>query len=171
MIFKNLIPNLNYILTFNYKAYKTLLSIIAKKINMKSTIKFFFLVSVLFVVASCSKNPEKLLPKKDGTWTGTATTTLVGLGTFTDVVEYTFEKTTGTIKDDSGDITNFTWSYDKKNDALTVTQTDGTDVTVIVYTVSDVKKDSEKWEFTNGTINGDVITTSDYTQTVSLVRK
>lgn len=139
---------------------------------MKTTFRLFFMAAIVCLVASCAKNPAKLLMKKDGTWTATAITTIPGFGTFTDISEITFNDGTGTTKDlSTGDITSFTWEYDKKNETITMTQTDGTDVYVTVHKVSEVKKDSETWTFANGTENGVIITTSDFTQTITLVRK
>lgn len=136
---------------------------------MKNITKTLFAFTAILFIASCSKNPEKLLVKKDGTWTAVSTTTVTGIGTTTETVEFTFKDGTGTIKDSSGDITNFTWSYDKKEERITLTEKDGSDTYVFIYTVSDVKKDSEKWTSYKFTVNG--VDVPGVSQTVALTRK
>lgn len=139
---------------------------------MKTTIKLFFFAAIISLFASCAKNPEKLLVKKDGIWTATAVTTIPGLGTYTDISEATFTDGSGTMKDiATGDITNFTWSYDKDAEQITITMVDGSDVTVMKNAVSEIEKDSEKWTFVSGTLNGVAFTTADFTQVTTLVRK
>jgi len=139
---------------------------------MKTTIKLFIITAIVSLITSCAKNPEKLLVKKDGIWNATAVTTIPGFGTYTDANEITFTDGGGTSKDIStGDVSTFTWVYDKKNEVITITTVDGADTYVIVNKVSEVEKDSEKWTFVNGTENGVIFTTSDFTQVTTLTRK
>jgi outer membrane biogenesis lipoprotein LolB len=136
---------------------------------MKNLTKTLFAFTAILFIASCSKNPEKLLVKKDGTWSAVSTKTIVGFGTDTENVEFTFKDGTGTVKDSGGDITSFTWSYDKKEKRITLTEVIGTDTYVFVYDVSEVKKDSEKWTSYSFTTNG--VTVPGVSQTVALTRK
>lgn len=135
---------------------------------MKNLTKILFAFVAILFIASCSKNPEKLLVKKDGTWTAKYTTTVTGIGTTTETVTITFKEGTGTVTD--GTTTeNFTWSYDKKEERITINQTTGGDNYVYIYDVTEVKKDSEKWTSYKFTVNG--VDIPGLTQTVELTRK
>ncbi len=136
---------------------------------MKNITKTLLAFTAILFIASCGKNPEKLLVKKDGLWTAVSTTTITGFGTETENVEFTFKEGTGAVKDSDGDITNFTWSYDKKEERITLTETDGTDTYVFVYDVSEIKKDSEKWTSYSIKVNGTDL--PGFSQTVALTRK
>ena len=138
---------------------------------MKTTIKLFFFAAMISLFASCAKNPAKLLVSKDGIWTATAVTTIPGLGTYTDVNEITFSDGTGTTKDALGVTTTFTWSYDKKAEQMTITTVESGNTTITINAVSEIEKDSEKWHFVSGTLNGVTVTTADFTQVTTLVRK
>ncbi len=138
---------------------------------MKTTIKLFFLAAIVTLIASCAKNPEKLLVKKDGKWTAISTTTLVGFGTFIDTTDVTFTDGSGTMTDNAGISTPFTWSYDKKAAQITLTQIDGADTYVTVSNVTEIETDSEKWTMVSSTVNGTLISSADLTSVMVLTRK
>ena len=139
---------------------------------MKNTIKLFVFAAMITMISSCAKNPAKLLIKKDGTWTATTITTVSGFPAYTDVSDYTFTEGSGTTKDQvSGDTDTFTWAYDSKTEQMTLTMVDGTNTTIMILSVTEIEKDSEKWTFVSGTLNGVTFTTADFTQVTTLVRK
>ena len=121
------------------------------------------------LISSCSKAPNKVLVKKDGTWnaayttvttiTGTAPTTVTG----TSVI--TFDKNGSGHYVDSGNTINFTWSYNETATSITITEDTGNTYT---YIVTDLKMNSETWTSTVSITLGGIATT--ITNTIKLSR-
>jgi len=110
--------------------------------TMKKIVSIFTALAFIFVIASCTKNPAKVLPKKDGKWNVTYTET-TGSKTESGAGTMTFTETGFTLTDNAvpGLAITGTWSYDKTAEKITLTV--GGDITVFV--VSDMKRDSETW--------------------------
>jgi len=109
---------------------------------MKKILSLLSVFVMVLAITSCTKNPAKVLPKKDGKWNVTYTETSNGK-TETGAGTMTFTETNFTITDNalpSLAVTG-TWSYSKDTEKITLTI--GSDVTS--YTVSDMKRDSETW--------------------------
>ncbi len=116
---------------------------------MKKIVSLLSMLAFVLVIASCTKNPAKVLPKKDGKWNVTYTQTTNGKST-TGSGTFTFTDTEVTITDDAFSTLAFkgTWSYDKSAEKITIT----IDKDATVYTVSDMTRTSETWTNTdNGT--------------------
>jgi hypothetical protein len=109
---------------------------------MKKIVSIFTALAFIFVIASCSKNPSKVLPRKDGKW-NLAYTETEGSKTQTGTGTITFTESNFTLTDNALSSLAFTgtWSYNKSDEKITLTI--GNDVTVFV--VSDMKRDSETW--------------------------
>ena len=113
---------------------------------MKKILSIFTALAFILVIASCSKNPSKVLPRKDGKWNVAYTitdngTTETGTGTIT------FTESGFTLTDDSFSGLAFagTWSYDKSSENITlVIMGDAT-----VFKVTDQKRKSETWTNTD----------------------
>lgn len=105
------------------------------------------MLAFVFIIASCSKSPTKVLPRKDGKWNVTYTETSNGK-TETGAGTFTFTDTNFTLTDNalSGIAITGTWAYDKGSEKITLTI--GNDATVFV--VSDLKRTSETWTNTEG---------------------
>lgn len=117
---------------------------------MKNFKVFAFALVAAFAIVSCS-NVEKILPKKDGLWQGTSVNTksyvdgtLASEETQTDSLGTTMFSDDGTGEffafDGTSDGT-FTWSFDKDNDQVTITQ----DGFSIVFDVLESEKNSQTW--------------------------
>lgn len=137
------------------------------KKSFTKLVAFTFSIAVLF--SACSKAPNKILPKKDGLWSATySTTTSIGINSSTQTGAWsvTFKSDgTGTITD-AGVTESFTWSYSKDNKTITFSQTGM--LTPMVYTVEEMKSKSEKWTYhTTYTISGITYTID---QTVNLTK-
>lgn len=113
---------------------------------MKKIITLFTTLAFILVIASCSKNPSKVLPRKDGKWNITYTETS-GNQTDSGAGTITFTESGFTLTDNSlpGLAFTGTWSYDKSSENITLVV--GTDATV--YKVSDQKRKSETWTNTD----------------------
>ncbi len=101
------------------------------------------MLAFVVILASCTKNPAKVLPKKDGKWNVTYTETTSAGKTETGSGTITFTETGFTLTDNalSGFAFTGTWSYDKSSENITLTI--GSDVTV--YKVSEMTRTSETW--------------------------
>ncbi len=109
---------------------------------MKNIFYFFSLVVLLFT--SCSKEPDKVLPKKDGKWNYTANTSMYLDGVFissgTETGTMTFEKS-GTVTITSGGASEKgTWSASGDVVKLTI------DTETVEFKVIEKSRKSEKWE-------------------------
>lgn len=106
----------------------------------------FLLIVCTSILASCSKAPNKVLVKKDGTWNAAYTTVTSQTGmpdqTVTGTSTITFDKNGSGHYVDSGSTVNFTWSYNEAATSITMTEDTGNTYT---YTVSDMKPNSETW--------------------------
>ena len=113
---------------------------------MKKILSIFTALAFILVIASCSKNPSKVLPRKDGKW-NVAYTETDKSGTDTGTGTITFTESGFTLTDDalSGFAVTGTWSYDKSSENITlVAFGDAT-----VYKVTDQKRKSETWTNTD----------------------
>ena len=100
--------------------------------------------SLAILLSACSKAPNKILPKKDGLWSATYTSTETVGGassTQTGAWSITFSEGTG-VASELGFSAPFTWSYDKKNKTITITFSGSSSAT---YNVEEMKSNSEKW--------------------------
>ena len=138
---------------------------------MKTTFKLFFLAAIVSIIFSCGKNPYKLLQQKDGTWNATTVTTVTGIDPITSINQITFYVGSATVIDTGGHQSGFNWAYDKKAKQITVTSIAGNDAYNTLYNVSEVTKDAEKWTFVSHNRNDTLLDASNYSQTISLVRK
>ncbi|MEI7802280.1 MAG: hypothetical protein WCI97_06540 [Bacteroidota bacterium] len=137
------------------------------KKSISKILAITFSIAILF--SSCSKAPNKILPKKDGLWSATYTvSTTVGSATSTQTGAWsvTFKKDgTGSVTD-AGTISTFTWSYSK--DSKTLTFNEAGSITPTVFTVEEMKSKSEKWTYqTTYTLSGIVYTIS---ETITLTK-
>ena len=109
---------------------------------MKKIVSLLSMLAFVLVIASCTKNPAKVLPKKDGKWNVSYTETSNGKSS-TGNGTFTFTDTEITITDNSIPNLAFkgTWSYDKTAEKITIT----IDKDATVYTVSDMTRTSETW--------------------------
>ena len=107
---------------------------------------FILGVSVVFLISSCSKSPDKILPKKSGKWNAVITFHITTTGVdFTNTVNESlqFEKDgTGININSLGVSTPFTWSYSKDSKKITFQKTGSA---VIVFDVTTMEKKSEQW--------------------------
>jgi len=115
---------------------------------MKFSIQKFTLLifSVTCILASCSKAPNKILPKKTGKWNASITSHVTATGydvTTKKTITLTFDKAgTGIYSDSSGAVVNFTWSYAKDSKKITYQKTGSS---VIVFDVTGMEKTTEQW--------------------------
>ncbi len=135
---------------------------------MKNAIKIFSFSFILFIMVSCGKTPYEILKKDHSVWTATVVTTITGFDPNTNVYSYTFYEGSATSVDTGGHQSGFNWAYDKKSTKITLTSIAGNDVYNLVYNVSDINKDSEKWTFSSQDLNGLVIPTPNYSQVITL---
>lgn len=110
---------------------------------MKKILSIFSILAFVLVIASCTKNPAKVLPKKDGKWNVTYTETDANGKTESGAGTITFTESAFTLTDNSlnGLAITGTWSYDKSSENITLTI--GSDT--IVFKVTDMKRKSETW--------------------------
>lgn len=109
---------------------------------MKKILSIFTTLALVFVMASCTKNPAKVLPKNEGKWNVTYTETTgskveTGNGTFT------FTETGFTLTDNAlaGLAITGSWSYNKSSEEITLTI--GSSSTI--FKVSDMTRTSQTW--------------------------
>ena len=126
--------------------------------------------SLAVIFSSCSKAPNKILPKKDGLWTAVFhVVTTVG-GTNTGDMTYTYAitfKSDGTASYISGTTTyTFTWVYDKKNKTVTTLMPGASSSQV--FNVEEMTSKSEKWTYSNTSSSSGVTITID--ETVNLTK-
>ena len=138
---------------------------------MKTTLKLLFFVALVSFIFSCGKNPYYLLQQKEGTWTATSVVNVTGFDPITSVNQITFYVGSATVIDTGGHQSGFNWEYDKKAARMTISNIAGNDVYNTTYSVSDISKDSEKWTFISHDRNDTLLDASNYSQTISLVRK
>ncbi len=135
----------------------------------KSLTKFLaiaFSIAILF--SSCSKAPDKVLPKKGGAWTITYNdVTTVGGASSTQTGAYAavFSDATFTISQLGVSVT-YGWSYDKKNKTVTITYAGLGSQT---YNVEEMKAKSEKWTLHTSSTSGGVTTVEDQTWTFTKI--
>lgn len=125
-----------------------------------------FSIAILF--SSCSKAPDKILPKKDGKWTITYNdVTTVGGASSTQTGAYSavFSDATFTITELGVSLT-YSWSYDKKNKTVTVTYAGLGSQT---YNVEEMKAKEEKWTLHSSETSGGITTVDDETWTLTKV--
>ncbi|MBK8846616.1 MAG: hypothetical protein IPO27_08785 [Bacteroidetes bacterium] len=117
--------------------------------------KLIYVVFAMLVFASCSKSPDKVLPKKDGKWKYTSTSSFNGGGisfTFNSTGKMTFtdDEVTDVIETEDGAActddcsSSYKWSYDKDDEEITLTEI-GTVTQALVFKVSDLERKSETW--------------------------
>lgn len=126
-----------------------------------------YVVFAMLVFASCSKSPDKVLPKKDGKWKYTSTSAFNGGGlsfTFNSTGKMTFtdDEVTDVVETEDGSActadcsTVYKWSYDKDDEEITLTES-GNVASAAVFKVTDMEKKSETWTLTqtdaSGTLN------------------
>ncbi len=138
---------------------------------MKTAFKFLFLAVIATVIFSCGKNPYQLLQLKGGTWTATSVITVTGIDPITSINQITFYVGSASVVDTGGNQSGFNWAYDKKAARMIVTNIAGNDAYNTIYNVSEITKDSEKWTFVSHNRNDTLLDASNYSQTISLVRK
>ena len=108
---------------------------------MNKIIAIAALVATIGFTASCSKSPDKALPRKDGVWNVTSVYTL-GTFTNTSVGVATFKKD-GTVTWVFGNTTETkNWSYSKDNKKITLAKNGSSEV----YDVTETALKSEKWQ-------------------------
>jgi hypothetical protein len=121
-----------------------------------------FAFSLMF--SSCAR-PDKALPSKDGKWNftgvdndGTTTYTYGGTMSFTKEGNGVIAITSGLV---SGFSSNYTWSYDKSGEKITIVTPSSGIITgsTTVYDVQEAKSKSEKW-YTEETVGGVKSTTT-----------
>ena len=96
----------------------------------------------IMLFSACSKNPSKVLPRKDGIWSYTVTTVDL-TGTSTDAGKMTFT-TSGVVitpSSSGGLAVTGTWSYDKTGKKLTLTIGGSSSI----YSVTDYTRSKETW--------------------------
>ena len=110
---------------------------------MQKLIAIAVLTATIGFTASCSKSPNKVLPKKDGVWKATGIYTEAGIS-LTVGGTYTFEKDASyTFQlDGQSMIQAGKWSYSDDEEEITLLS--GTDVEV--YDVTEMEAKSQKWE-------------------------
>ena len=111
---------------------------------MQKLIAIAVLTATIGFTASCSKSPDKVLPRKDGVWKATGIYTQSGIS-LTIGATYTFKKD-GTLTyqtDGQNTIEPGKWSY-SDDESITLTETDGTNPEV--YDVTEMEAKSQKWE-------------------------
>lgn len=138
---------------------------------MRTIIKLLFFAAVFSIIASCGKNPYKILKQKEGTWNATTETTITGFGTFVETSQITFYEGSATVLDTAGKTSGFNWAYDKKSEQITLTTVAGIFVANVIYKVSDVTADAEKWTFVSQNLNGVDQPAPGYSETISLTRR
>ncbi len=141
---------------------------------MKTFVKPLVVGLAIAFIISCN-NPHNILISKNGTWTATYETTIGSFGTFTDVKTITFYEGSATVVDTAGVKSSFNWYYDKKGGKIVTNSYlpafGHTDVYTTRYSISESSANSEKWTYESLSKNDSTITTTDYSQTISLVRK
>lgn len=139
---------------------------------MKTSVKLFICVVFISAIASCTKNPYKILRSKDGSWTATTETTYPGFGTIITTSTMNFYTGSATVIDTAGNQSGFEWVYNTKSAQIVATNYVGDFIYETIYKVSDITDDSEKWTFKEFQIDGVTQSTSDdYTSVISLERK
>jgi hypothetical protein len=110
----------------------------------KIVFSMFAIVFAAMMFTACTKNPAKVLPRKDGIWSYTATTT-DATGTEIETGKMTFTESAVTITPTtSGGLSvSGTWSYDKTGKKLTLTVVG----TSQIYSVSDYTRSKETWTY------------------------
>lgn len=115
--------------------------------------KFILYAIVLALLAAigCSKNPEKVLPRKDGTWHYEEGQIVNGNRNVFDFGTVVFEKGgSGTINNE-----NFTWEY-QEEDKITMSYSNGV---TIDYTIVETSAKAQRWtqgEWTDP-MNGNIV--------------
>lgn len=105
------------------------------------------MVVCIAIFASCTKNPAKVLPKKDGKWNYTSTSTNSKGQTETSTGTIVFTESGFTMTDSSNGsfALTGTWSYSKSSEEITLTITLFGTTDSAVYKVSDMTRKSETW--------------------------
>lgn len=104
-------------------------------------------VSATLVLGACSKSPEKVLPRKDGKWSVSATNTTKATNetkNYTSILD--FDKDGTVTEDNNGTVTKLNWEATSS----TVTMKYGT--VSFTYEVTEKKLNSEKWKYENATM-------------------
>jgi hypothetical protein len=115
----------------------------------KIVLSIFTIAIAAMMFTACTKNPAKVLPRKDGIWSYSATSTDAS-GTTNSSGKMTFTKTGITITDASASGLAFsgTWSYDKTGKKVTITFLGSSSI----YAVTDYTRSKETWTLSeNGT--------------------
>jgi len=126
---------------------------------MKSFIKVFAVTLMLAVVAvSCGK-VEKILPKKDGKWKTTSTSTAIYMNSVLDTTVVTLSNDSSDVmeflKDGVGNVistdttTSFTWSVNDNNDEITICQTFLSVQLCVTSTILESSKNEMTWFYTD----------------------
>ena len=107
------------------------------------------LISIVLLFASCSKSPDKILPKKNGAWNvviTTHTTSTAGYDstTITNTITTFIKDGTGSYINSSGSSDSFTWSYSKDSKKITF-QKDLPNEWPIVFDVTIMERKTEQW--------------------------
>jgi hypothetical protein len=118
-----------------------------------------FLFFSVFLMAACSKSPDKALPRQNGKWTYTLSGSETSAGittTYTDAGTLTFNKGgDGIIQSNSSTTSHtFTWTYSPSDKKLTMVQNSST----VVYDVTDAERTTEKWHRNTDTNSGGIQT-------------
>lgn len=104
------------------------------------------LIVMILLFASCSKSPEKVLDRKDGTWkaTITSTETIDGVldGTYVSFATFIFDDDDFTLIDEDNTVQEGTWSSTKDKVTLII------DNEAIILDVISSSKKSQEWEIT-----------------------
>jgi hypothetical protein len=115
----------------------------------KIVLSIFTIAIAAMMFTACTKNPAKVLPRKDGKWSYTATST-DATSTTVSSGKMTFTETAITLTDASTSGLAFTgtWSYDKSGKKVTITFSGSSSI----YAVTDYTRSKETWTLSeNGT--------------------
>lgn len=130
---------------------------------MKKTIAITILTAAIGFTAACSKSPDKVLPKKDGTWNVSIKIQQYPGANLTYDMTYIF-KDDGTVTfqlDGQTSLKSYSWVYSRNTKKITISGLDGSYPEI--YNVIEMKAKSEKWQQTD--IEAGVATTVDITLT------
>ncbi len=104
----------------------------------------FFCTTLFLFFSSCSKHPEKVLPRKDGKWDYISTVKTYENGSLENTETYrgsfTFHKNGTFTFTDNGNPETGTWSASENRVTLVI------DGSPIPYEVTEKKKNAETWQ-------------------------
>ena len=119
----------------------------------------FILIFAVTLLCSCSKKPDRCLPRYSGTWTSNLKATFSQPGYPDDILYYDskyqfINRDTLEMIDSSGSVETDIWSYNPDDQTITLSNFQYTHPSIVTYKVVNYSSNEEDWLISDTSYSG-----------------